>query len=216
MKEIRVYNLAGEKVRSENIQIEDFNPNMDVIHRYVVAFLANQRQGNASTKTRSEVSGSGRKPWRQKGTGRARVGSIRTPVWRHGGIVFGPKNRDYSQRLPEKMKNIALKDVLKTRILEDKLILINVSTDDIKQPKTKIFYNFLHKTGFLGNKILVVLNKNFQDRISFIRCIRNIENLSYCYVDQINTYVLLNNDCIIAQSEVFSSLSDICSGERNV
>lgn len=216
MKEIPVYNLVGEKVGSENIQIENFKPNMDVLHKYVVAFLANQRQGNASTKTRSEVSGSGRKPWRQKGTGRSRVGSIRSPVWRHGGIVFGPKNRDFSQRLPKKMKQIALKDALKTRILEDKLILINISSDEIKQPKTKIFFGFLKKIGLSRNQVLIVLDKNFQSRNQVIRCIRNIENVSYCYVDQINGYVILTHDCIIAQSEVFHLLTNICFGERNV
>ncbi len=216
MREIPVYNLSGEKVGSENVQIDDFQPNMDVLHRYVVAFLANQRQGNASTKTRSDVSGSGRKPWRQKGTGRARVGSIRSPIWRHGGIVFGPKNRDYHQSLPEKMKNAALKDSLKTRIVEDRLILVNISDDEIKQPKTKIFSSFLKKIGLSENKILVVLNKNFQSRNELVKCIRNIENVSYCYAERINPYIVLTHDCIIAQSEVFPFLTNICCGERNV
>ncbi len=216
MKEIPIYNLAGDKLGSETINIEQFKPNIDVIHRYVIAFLANQRQGNASSKTRSDVSGSGRKPWRQKGTGRARVGSIRTPVWRHGGVVFGPHNRDYTQRLPRKMKNIAIRDVLKTRILEDKLILVNIPTQDISQPKTKIFSSFFKKLGLLDNQVLIVLDKKFQNRNEVVKSIRNLKNVSYCYVDQINPYIVLTHDCIVAQSDVFSFLTNICGGERNV
>lgn len=215
IKEISVLNLEGKRIGSESIEIPDTKPNMDIIHRYVVAFLANQRQGTASTKTRAEVSGSGRKPWRQKGTGRARVGSIRTPLWRHGGVVFGPKPRDYRQDLPEKMKDIALRDTIRTFIKEDGLILIDVS-DGIKNPKTRIFSNFLKEIGFSGAKILVVIDRNFADRQLFIRCIRNIENLSYCYAEQINPYLLLTHDRVIAQKDIFPFLKKISAGEGNV
>lgn len=214
-KEIPVYNLIGEKVGVESIEMLETKPNKDIIHRYVVAFLANQRQGTSCTKNRGEVSGSGRKPWRQKGTGRARVGSIRNPLWRHGGIVFGPKPRDYSQKLPEKMKKMALRDTLKETILNDGLMLIDLS-DGIKNPKTKIFSEFMEKTGLSETKILVVLDRNFEQRDLFIRCIRNIETISYCYAEQINPYLILTHDRIVAQKEVFPVLKRLSSGENNV
>ncbi|MCX7706352.1 MAG: 50S ribosomal protein L4 [bacterium] len=215
-KEISVLNLEGEKIGAEQIEIPDFKPNMDVIHRYVVAFLSGQRQGTSSTKTRAEVSGSGRKPWRQKGTGRARVGSIRTPIWRHGGVVFGPKPRDYRKDIPEKMKDIALRDTLRTLISNDGLVLVDIA-DGIKNVKTRVFANFLEKAGLSESKVLVLIDKNFADREKLIRCIRNIENISYCYAEQINPYLLLTHDKLVAQKNVFQFLKNISSsGESNV
>lgn len=214
-KEIPILNLEGEKIGSLNIEVPDFKPNMDVIHRYVVAFLANQRQGTSSTKTRAEVSGSGRKPWRQKGTGRARVGSIRTPLWRHGGVVFGPKPRNYRVDIPENMKTIALRDTVRTLINEDGFILIDIS-DGIKNPKTKTFANFLQKAGMSNFKILFVIDKNYVDREILIRCIRNIDNLSYCYAEQLNPYLLLTHDKVIAQKDIFTFFKEIAAGEGNV
>ncbi|HOK80986.1 MAG TPA: 50S ribosomal protein L4 [bacterium] len=214
-KEIPIFNLNGEKIATESVNVPAEKPNMDVIHRYVVAFLANQRQGTASTKTRGEVSGSGRKPWRQKGTGRARVGSIRTPIWRHGGIVFGPKPREYSQCLPEKMKKLALRDTLRTTMIDDGLILIDVK-EGINNPKTKIFSEFLKKAGLSQVKVLVVVDNKFEQKDAVIRCIRNIENVSYCYAEQINPYLILTHDKIVAQRAVFPLLRKFCAGEENV
>ncbi|MCM8805905.1 MAG: 50S ribosomal protein L4 [Candidatus Omnitrophica bacterium] len=215
IKEIPVFNIAGEKISSEIIDVSVEKPNIDVLHRYITAFCANQRQGNACTKTRGEVSGSGRKPWRQKGTGRARVGSIRNPLWRHGGVVFGPKPRDYRQNIPEKMKKIALRDSLMTRINEDALSLIKL-LDEVKSPKTKMFADFLKKIGCSETKVLFILNRDFDKRNELVMSIRNIENVSYCYVEQINPYLILLNDRIIAQSDVFSVLKTIVAGDENV
>ncbi len=215
IKEIPVFNIEGEKIGIESVQLQDIKPNLDIIHRYVVAYLANQRQGTASTKTRAEVSGSGRKPWRQKGTGRARVDSIRTPIWRHGGIVFGPKPRDYNQRLPEKMKKLALRDSLFSAIEGDGFVILEIP-DNIEKPKTKIFANFIGKAGLADKKVLFILNRNFAERDKVIRSIRNIENVSYCYAEQINPYLILTHDRIVAQKEIFPYLKDISSGESDV
>jgi len=210
-REIPIFNLNGEKLRSEVIELDDVSPNTDVIHRYVVSTLANKRQGTSSAKTRAEVSGSGRKLWRQKGTGRARIGSIRSPIWRHGGVVFEPKPRDYSYHLPEKMKRLALRDTLRALIADDGLILIEVK-DGIVNSRTKLFSDFLKKTGLEKNKLLVVLDKNFNDREKFIRCIRNIKNLSYCYAEQMNPYLILTHDKIVAQMETLPLLKKFSSG----
>ncbi|MGB9642211.1 MAG: 50S ribosomal protein L4 [Candidatus Ratteibacteria bacterium] len=215
IKEISIFNLSGEKIGTESVNLPAEKPNVDVIHRYVVAFLANQRQGTASTKTRGEVSGSGRKPWRQKGTGRARVGSIRTPIWRHGGIVFGPKPRDYSQRLPEKMKKLALRDTLQTVVVDDGLVLLDIN-ETINNPKTKIFSEFLKKVGLHLVKVLVVLDSGYEKKDTIVRCIRNIENVSYCYAEQINPYLILTHDKIVAQMNVLPFLKKLCVGEENV
>ncbi|MCM8763846.1 MAG: 50S ribosomal protein L4 [Candidatus Omnitrophica bacterium] len=215
-KIIPIFNLDGEKVNTQVMELLEVKPNMDVIHRYVSAFLSNQRLGTASTKTRAEVSGSGRKPWRQKGTGRARVGSIRSPLWRHGGIVFGPKPRDYNCHLPDKMKRIALRDALTALIGDDGLVGIDIS-DGIKNPKTKIFSGFLKKIGLDKMKVLVVIDRNSAYKDHLIRCIRNIENLSYCYAEQINPYLILTHERIIAQKEILSLLKKrLSSGEENV
>ena len=211
MKEISVLNLNGELVGKESIELDTDKINADILHRYVVAYLANQRQGNASTKTRGEVSGGGRKPWRQKGTGRARVGSTRNPIWRHGGIVFGPRrNRDYSQRLPGKMKTRALKDAMKTRILDDKLFLLSIASG-ITEPRTRIFTDFLKKAGFTG-KILMVLDKNNTGRLAIVKSLRNIDRLEYCYADQINPYEILVSDVVVAQAEIFPLIKKISLG----
>ncbi|MCM8822168.1 MAG: 50S ribosomal protein L4 [Candidatus Omnitrophica bacterium] len=214
-KTIPIFNLDGEKINTENVELIDAKPNMDVIHRYVVAFLANQRQGTSSTKTRSDVSGAGKKPWRQKGTGRARIGSIRSPLWRHGGIVFGPKPRDYTCHLPDKMKRIALRDTLNALIGDDGLVGIDVS-DGIKTPKTKVFSIFLKKIGLDKAKVLVVLDRNSAHKDEFLMCIRNIENLSYCYAEQINPYLIMTHERIIAQTGILPLLKKISSGEVNV
>jgi len=206
MKEIPIFDISGQTVGKELLDIEISGVNKDVLHRYVVAYLANQRQGNASTKTRGEVSGSGRKPWRQKGTGRARVGSVRNPVWRHGGVVFGPRrNRDYRQDIPAKMKKKALGDALKARIAEAKIALIDLS-GIAPQPKTKPLVLFLKNTGLIDTKILFVLDKNDARRQVIIKSLRNIKNVEYCYADQMNPYGILKNDMLIAQREAFPLL----------
>ena len=134
---IRVYDIEGKKVKTLELNEEIFGiePNEAVVHSVLVNYLANQRQGTQSTKTRSEVSGGGKKPWRQKGTGRARQGSIRAPQWFKGGIALGPKPRDYSYRINKKERQLAIKSLLSAKVLENNLVVVDKL--DLKEIKTK-------------------------------------------------------------------------------
>ncbi len=206
IKEITVFNLNAEEINKEVIDIDENKKiNEDIIYRYTVSYLANQRQGTASVKTKGDVSGSGKKPWRQKGTGRARVGTTRNPVWRHGGIAFGPEPRDYRQFLPKKMKERALRDVLYSRIIDGKFYFISMSPE-ISKPKTKIFSNFVEKAGFSDTKILFILDKADKKNLTILKSLRNINLLCYCYGDQMNPYEILKSDIVIAQKEILSQI----------
>ncbi len=132
-----IFNTQGKEVDSIKLdaKVFDGDVNKDAIHQAVVAYMANQRRGLASTKTRGEVSGGGRKPWKQKGTGRARVGSTRSPLWRHGGVVFGPHPRDFSVPLPKKIKDLALKSSLNAKVKENNFIILDEMK--LESPKTK-------------------------------------------------------------------------------
>jgi len=154
-----VLNIQGKEVEQIELEKKVFDGKISeaLIHQAVVAYLANQRKGLASTKSRGEVSGSNAKPWRQKGTGRARVGSIRSPLWRGGGVTFGPKPRSYYKELPQKMKTMALKSALNAK-LRDKEILI-LSDLNISSHKTKDFSNILKSLKLDGVKIRVVVGK---------------------------------------------------------
>ncbi|MCK9265725.1 50S ribosomal protein L4 [bacterium] len=214
MKKIPVYNIEGEIISEESVAAEIIAPplNKAVIYYYVKAYLTNQRQGTASTKTRSEVSGGGRKPWRQKGTGRARVGSIRNPLWRHGGVVFGPKPKEYVEKLPKKVKAKALQEVLRDKLKEDKVALF--VRGEVKEPKTSIFSSFLKKTGFEKDKILFVLNKSNKENEALVKSIRNLNLVEYDYSDQLNAYEIIKADRVIVENEVFGTLMQYL-GEKN-
>ncbi|MCM8777435.1 MAG: 50S ribosomal protein L4 [Candidatus Omnitrophica bacterium] len=214
MKKINVYNMAGEIIGEEMLSEELVGgiPNQDVIYYYIKAYLANQRQGTASTKTRGEVSGSGKKPWRQKGTGRARVGSIRTPLWRHGGVVFGPKPRDYRQSIPKKVKRTALKEVLKWKIQKDSFALF--IPEKIEIPKTKIFSEFLKKAGYTGQKVLFVLNNDREKNAVIIKSLKNIDSITYDFMDRLNVYTILNSDKVIADKDAFNFIKVFLGGDN--
>lgn len=156
--EVNLLNIKGEKVGTLALDSEVFNGeiNKKLLYQVIVAYLANKRKGTASTKTRAEVSGGGRKPWRQKHTGRARAGSIRSPLWRGGGIVFGPKPRDYSVKLTKKMKRLALKSSLNAKLKDEELIFL----DDlvVLKPKTKEFIQIVKNLGLERIKSLFILN----------------------------------------------------------
>ena len=180
MPSIDVYNVNGKKVSTVDLKEEIFGiePNEAVVHTVLVNYLANQRQGTQSTKTRAEVRGGGRKPWRQKGTGRARQGSIRAPQWIKGGIALGPKPRDYRYKLPKKVRALAIKSVLTTKLAENKLVVVdNIVLNEIKTKKMVEVLNNLK-----ANKALVVLNeKNLNVQASA----RNIENTKTTTVNAI-------------------------------
>ncbi|HOV21404.1 MAG TPA: 50S ribosomal protein L4 [bacterium] len=192
MRKIPIYDINGEIVGEEEIEIENEKINKDVLYYYVNAYLTNQRKGTSSTKTRGDVSGGGKKPWRQKGTGRARVGSIRNPIWKGGGVVFGPKTKEYKVRLPKKIKRMALIEAIKDKIIEDRFLLIEMS--NLNEIKTKNVYNFLKKIGSNKEKILFILNKGDVNKEVIIKSIRNIDTIEYDYSDKINAYEILKVD----------------------
>lgn len=182
-----VLDIAGKEVEKIELDSRVFDKivSKGSVYRAVHNYLANNRSGTASTKTRGEVSGGGKKPWRQKGTGRARVGSTRNPLWRHGGVVFGPHPRDFSYALPKKIKKLALKSALNNRALSDDIVVINALV--LEGIKTKTVVNILKKLK-LKDKLLLVLN-SFSENIML--SVRNIPNV--CLVDSknVNAYDIL-------------------------
>jgi large subunit ribosomal protein L4 len=185
----------------ETIKLDEaiFNAKMlpSSVYQVVNAWRANQRKGLASTKTRGEVSGGGKKPWKQKGTGRARVGSIRSPLWRHGGVIFGPHPRDFGFRIPKKMKALALKFALSAKVKENNFIVV----DDlaIKEPKTKELVNILANLSISreSKRVLVVLDK-IETKLR--QAARNIDFFSLELAEKINTYeVLASRKVVITQ-----------------
>lgn len=146
--EVKVYNLEGEAVGTESVSVPEAPVNRKLLYYAVNAYRANQRQGNASAKTRAEVSGGGRKPWRQKGTGRARVGSTRSPLWRKGGVIFGPKPRDYRVNLPRKLRQAALREALRDKLAENRVCLLAETT--LPEAKTKLVARLLKKIDICG------------------------------------------------------------------
>lgn len=174
-------------------------PNVAVMHQVVTAQLAARRQGTHSTKTRSEVAGGGRKPWRQKGTGRARAGSTRAPHWRGGGVALGPTPRDYSQRTPKKMIRLALASALSDRAADDKVRVI----DDLglETPKTKDAIAILEKIDVWGKILVVVPTHDGSEARSF----RNLVGVQTITQDQLNTFDVLVNDFIVFTKGTFES-----------
>lgn len=181
MIEIPVFNTEGKETEKITLSDEVFNAKIKpgVVHAVVTGYLANRRRGTASTKTRAEVRGGGRKPWRQKGTGRARAGSIRSPIWRGGGVIFGPKPRDYSWRLPAKLRALALRGILSSRIAEGMFMVMDgLKADDLK---TKTLYSILGR--FNPGKALLVT----EDRDT-ARTARNIPGIRVVSPQNINAY----------------------------
>jgi 50S ribosomal protein L4, bacterial/organelle len=173
MPKIDVYNTTGKKVGDIDLKDEIFGiePNEDVVHTVVVNFLANQRQGTQSTKTRGEVRGGGAKPWRQKGTGRARQGSIRAPQWIKGGIALGPKPRSYTYTVNRKEKRLALKSVLSSKVIENEMVVLDKF--DLKEIKTKEVVKVLENLKIEEKTLIVLSDKNENVQKSA----RNIEGI---------------------------------------
>lgn len=203
MAKVQVLDKFGKKVNEIAVPKEIFSyPIKDhLLYEAVVNFRANQRRGTASTKTKKEVRGGGRKPWRQKGTGRARAGSIRSPLWRKGGIVFGPKPRSYYYSLPKKMKKNALKSVLSLKLAEKQMLVLK--TLDFKEPKTKEGAKFL-ATLSLDSALIVdnSLNKNM------FLSLRNIQKVKAVDYNQLNVYDVLNYKWLVFSQNAFDSLME--------
>ena len=199
MPTVDVYNADGKVVSTMELNDRVFGVkvNKDVMHEVVVNYLANQRQGTQSTLTRTEVRGGGIKPWRQKGTGRARQGSIRAPQWVGGGVAIGPKPRDYSYRLNKKVKRLALKSALSSKVEESEIIVLDAL--DCKEFKTKQVADMLAKLN-VTEKALIVLPENDK---KIVNSARNIRGVDATFVGAINTYEVLNHTkCIILKDAV--------------
>ena len=201
----KVYNMSGEQVGEIELSEAVFGvtPNQSVVHDVVKNHLANLRQGTQSALTRAEVSGGGRKPWRQKGTGRARQGSIRAPQWTHGGIVFAPKPRDYSYTLNKKTRRLALKSVLSAKAAEQNIVVI----DSIKMetPKTKEFAAFLAAVG-CDCKTLVVTAAADQN---VVKSGRNIPGCEITFANLINVYDVLNAKKLVVDKAALAKIEEV-------
>ena len=204
MANVSVYNMEGNEVGKMDLNDAVFGVevNENLVHMAVVAQLANNRQGTQKAKTRSEVSGGGRKPWRQKGTGHARQGSTRAPQWTGGGIVFAPTPRDYTIRLNKKEKRAALKSALTSRVLENKFIVVDeLKLDEIK---TKKFQNVLNNLKV--NKALVVVDEN-SDNV--VKSAKNIQSVKTAYVNTINVYDILKYNTVVATKAAVANIEEV-------
>ena len=187
--------------QSSSADIFGVDPNVAVMHQVVTAQLAARRRGTHKTKTRSEVRGGGGKPWRQKGTGRARHGSIRSPLWRGGGIAHGPQPRDYSQSTPKKMKRLALRSALSDRAAEGKIIVVDDWGFDA--PSTKSAVTKLEALG-AGGRVLAVLER---DDVTALKSFRNLPRVHTLPADQLNTYDVLVSDVIVFTSAALAEVN---------
>ncbi len=194
MPSTTVYNMAGEAVEQLELSEQVFGviPNVAVLHQVVTAQLVNRRQGNASTKTRSEVSGGGKKPYKQKGTGRARQGSTRAPQFRHGGTVFGPKPHVYHHDVPKKMRRLAIRSALSDKVANEQLIVVNQLS--LEQPRTKDMLALLERLPIEGRRVLMMLPRRDEN---IVLSARNIPNAKVQHVSSINVVELLKHDCVI-------------------
>ena len=205
MPKVTVYDMTGKSVGEMTLSdaIFGIEPNTSVMHAAVVNYLANQRQGTQSTLTRSEVSGGGRKPWTQKGTGRARQGSTRAPQWTHGGIALGPKPRDYSYELPKKVKRLALKSAFSTKVADNDLIVVdNIAVEGFK---TKAVVEMLSKLG-ADKKALIVMPELDQ---KLIKSAANIPGVKTALVNTINVYDILNYDKFIVAKGALEKIEEV-------
>ena len=205
MPKIDVYNIEGKKV--SNIELNEavfgIKPNEKIVHSVLVNYMANQRQGTANTKTRAEVSGGGRKPWKQKGTGRARQGSIRAPQWFKGGIALGPKPRDYKYTVNKKERRLAIKSVLSSKVLENNLVVLD--NLEFKEIKTKNMVNTLQNLKVEGKTLVVLSQKNENVQKSA----RNIEDVKTSLVNTINVYDLLKYNKLILTVDAVKNLEEV-------
>ena len=205
MPKIDVYNMEGKKV--SDIELNDnvfgIEPNEAVVHSVLVNYLANQRQGTQSTKTRSEVAGGGRKPWRQKGTGRARQGSIRAPQWVKGGIALGPKPRSYKYTVNKKERRLAIRSVLSSKVLENNLVVLDKA--EMKEIKTKDMVKTLANLKVEGKTLILLPEKNENVQKSA----RNITGVKTTLVNTINVYDLLKYNKLVLTVDAVKKLEEV-------
>ena len=205
MPKIDVYDIQGKKVSTVDLKDEIFGikPNEAVVHSVLVNFLANQRQGTQNTKTRAEVRGGGRKPWRQKGTGRARQGSIRAPQWIKGGIALGPKPRSYKYTVNKKEKRLAIKSCLSSKVLEKELVVVD--SLPLKEIKTKEMVKALNNLKVEGKTLILLPERNETVQKSA----RNIEGVKTSLVNTINVYDLLKYKNLVITLDTVKKLEEV-------
>ncbi|MGD0920614.1 MAG: 50S ribosomal protein L4 [Terriglobia bacterium] len=204
MATVEVKNLEGQTVRQLELADAVFavKPNQSLLWEAVKAYLASRRRGTHSTKSRGEVRGGGKKPWRQKGTGRARVGSIRSSLWRHGSIAHGPKPRDYAYKIPQQMLRGALRSALAAKYQDQKLIVIDQF--DLSEPKTKTFAGVLHKLGL--EKTVLVVNDRANQNLEYSS--RNIVGCDLIRHHEVHPYHLLSHDRVLISEGALTRLQE--------
>lgn len=205
MPKVALYDITGSQIGDVELSDDIFGVeiNTHVMYEAVKNYLANQRQGTQSAKTRAEVRGGGRKPWRQKGTGRARQGSIRSPQWKGGGVVFAPKPRDYSYKLPKKIKRLALKSALSSKVQDQEIIVVDSLVLDA--PKTKDMIKVLSNLK-ANKKTLVVIPERDEN---LILAARNIPGVKTAYVNTINVYDILNCDSFLITKDAVNKVEEV-------
>ncbi len=205
MANISVVDMAGKELGTIELSDSVFGiePNVPVMHQMVVSYLANNRQGTQSALTRSEVSGGGRKPWKQKGTGHARQGSIRAPQWRHGGVVFAPKPRSYRTSVNKKVKRLAMKSAFSSKLKDEQLIVLDSIA--LEEYKTKTIAEMLKAIG-AEKKALIVLPE-VNDRV--IKSARNIPGVKTAQVNTLNVYDILNADKLVIVKDAVSKIEEV-------
>lgn len=205
MPKIDVYNMQGKKVSDVELSEAVFGiePNENVVHSVLVNYLANQRQGTQSTKTRAEVRGGGRKPWRQKGTGRARQGSIRAPQWIKGGIALGPKPRSYTYRVNKKERQLAIRSLLSAKVLDNELTVVDKL--EVKEPKTSVMVKALTDLKVEGKALIILADKNENVVLSS----RNIKGVKTISLNTINVFDLLNCNKLVLPLDTVKKLEEV-------
>lgn len=204
MLKVPVINIEGKKVEELELSSQVFESeiNSHAVHEVVRAILASRRQGTSSTKTRSEVRGGGKKPWRQKGTGRARAGSIRSPLWTGGGVAFGPQPRSHKIKVPRKVRRLALRSALSTKAKDSEIVVID--DFEIKEAKTRKAKEILKKLG-LVEKVVVVLDGEHEQTV---KALRNIDNIRLVNVAALNVYDVLENKKLVFTKSAINKLTE--------
>ncbi|MBR0427962.1 MAG: 50S ribosomal protein L4 [Clostridia bacterium] len=205
MPKVDVYDIKGKKVSDVELNENVFGiePNENIVHEVLINYLANQRQGTQSTKTRAEVRGGGRKPWRQKGTGRARQGSIRAPQWIKGGIALGPKPRSYKYTINKKEKRLAIRSVLSSKVLEKELTVVDKL--ELKEIKTKSMVKAFADLKLSGKTLIVLPEKNLNVQAST----NNIEGAKTILVNEINVYDLLKYTNLVLPLDTVKKIEEV-------
>ena len=205
MPKVSVFDMTGAQVSETELSDKVFGikPNEAVMHAMVINYLANQRQGTQSTLTRTEVRGGGRKPWKQKGTGHARQGSIRAPQWRHGGVALGPKPRDYSYSLNKKVRRLAMKSALSSKVLSNDVVVVN--NISVEEFKTKTIINMLKALNVDGKALIVMPNVDQK----LIKSAANIPGVKTTLVNTLNVYDILNYDKFIVVTDAVAKIEEV-------